>query len=200
MSSIIEDGTGQGFFAKVDSDNRLRTSAVSEDGLVNGSELGNAFNVNTEFIPLSGSGEQPILYFKNNGSKDVVISNWFIGIGFAGGSGSEAMILRAYTNPTGGTLITSGTDVVPVNRRIGDGKVFRYDVKKGDGSTSTLTGYGATPVLYQTQGPNSRVFGTINLTLPQGSSLGITVDMNGYEPANIYTGFIGYERTVGVDE
>jgi hypothetical protein len=184
IGGIIQDGTGKGYFAQVDSSNRLRVRNVGETTYDDASMTGESFNVNTQFVSVTVGTEFPLFYFKNNEASDVVVVAWFIGIGVAGGSPTENALMRVYGNPSS---VTGGTNVTVTNRRIGDARIFAFDAK----SSPTWTPAG-TPVLYQTQTASSRVFGTVNLTLPRNASLIVTCQLNGAQTANIYTGFTGY--------
>ena len=190
---IIEDGTGSGRKAKVTTENKLRVSSttLSEDKLA--AVEGRAFNINTEIIALTGTGESAVLYVKNNESEDISIQGFFVGVGTLSGTSSDSILVRAYINPTGGTLISNAVDVTVTNRNLGSTKTFSLDVYKGvDGDT--ITGQDATPILYQFQGGSSRVFGNVNLVLPRGASIAVTIDLNTTGGANIYTGFTGFVR------
>ena len=190
---IIEDGTGSGRKAKVTTENKLRVSSttLSEDKLA--AVEGRAFNINTEIIALTGTGESAVLYVKNNESEDISIQGFFVGVGTLSGTSSDSILVRAYINPTGGTLISNAVDVTVTNRNLGSTKTFSLDVYKGvDGDT--ITGQDATPILYQFQGGSSRVFGNVNLVLPRGASIAVTIDLNTTGGANIYAGFTGFVR------
>ena len=58
-NQFIQDGTGKGFSAKVDSSNRLRTfsTTLSEYDFV--TAQGRAFNVNTQNLTPASSSEPP---------------------------------------------------------------------------------------------------------------------------------------------
>ena len=99
--------------------------------------------------------------------------------------------MRVYKNPTSGTIISSGTDITPVNRNFGSSNEFEGVAKKG-GDGFTVSGYEATPVLYQTQGTKQRSFGTVQLVLPKGSSVVVTYQQYGLTQNDIYTGFQVY--------
>lgn len=190
--SVIQDGTGTGYFARVDSENRLDVRAVSDATIIHESGQGNAWNINTQNVSVSSAGENALLYFKNNSSQDAVVASLFIGIGTGTGTATDNALIRAYANPTGGTLISGGGAVTVVNRRIGSGRTFNYTVLSGS-SGSTITGQAATPILYQTQTASSRVAGDVNLTVPKGQSIALTVDLKGIS-ANVYFGLAGYEK------
>lgn len=198
MSTTINDGTGNGFSAKVDSGNRLLTRSVSNTEYELAITEGRAFNVNTEFLTIGTASppttENAILYLKNNEDEDIIIVAWFIGTADSQGTATDVgPLLKVYTNPTGGTIVSSGTDVVPVNRKIGDNNTFDITVKKATSDGFTLTGQDTTPVLYQTQPSSGRVFaGSVYVSLQRGASLGVVFIPNGAEPVQIYTGFQGF--------
>lgn len=182
--NLIQDGTGRGYLAQVDDTNRLQVRAVQETTYDDSAASGESFNVNTEFVNVTVGTEFPLFYFKNTEPRNVVLVGWFVGIGLQGGTPTESPLLRVYGNPSS---VSGGTDVVVTNRRIGSGRVFSFTAKKAP--TWTPSG---TPTLYQTQAPNSRVFGTVNLVVPPNGSVIVTCQLNGAQTANIYTGFTGY--------
>ena len=188
MATTIEDGTGSGFSVKVDGENRLFSRSIIESEFDHAVRKGLSFNVNTEFLTITGSSETPIMYLKSNEDKDVVLSAWFIGTDNASGTPSRNGLMRVYFNPTAGSIISSGTDVTPVNRQGGSSNTIDLDVKAG-GDGFTATGYDSTPVLFQTQGSNARTFGNVQLALKKGSSVVVTYLPNGAQPVEIYTGF-----------
>lgn len=188
MAQQIEDGTGTGNRAKVEN-NRLHTEALTLGNFESAVLNGNAYNVNTELLSITTDTEHAILYLKNNEDNDIVIESWFIGTD-VGTNGANLGIIKAYFEPTGGTIISGGTTTTCVNRKGGDSKTAQVDCLKG-GQGFTATGVG-TPVLYQTQPATSRVFGNIKLALESGKSIVITYDPNGAETINIYAGFQFY--------
>ena len=196
MATTIEDGTGSGFSVKVDGDNRLFSRSITETEFDHAVRNGVSFNVNTEFISITGSSETPIMYLKSNEDSDVILSAWFIGTDNASGTPSRSGLMRVYFNPTAGSIISSGTDVTPVNRQGGSSNTIDLDVKSG-GDGFTATGYDSTPILYQTQGASARAFGNVQLALKKGSSVVITYLPNGAQPVEIYTGFQLYISEVG---
>jgi len=188
MATTIEDGTGSGFSVKVDGENRLFSRSITESEFEYSVRKGSSFNVNTEFLTITGSSETPIMYLKSNEDKDIILAAWFIGTDNASGTPSRSGLMRVYFNPTAGSIISSGTDVTPVNRQGGSSNTLDLDVKSG-GDGFTATGYDSTPVLYQTQGASARAFGNVQLSLKKGSSVVVTYLPNGAQPVEIYTGF-----------
>ena len=190
---IIEDGTGSGKKAKVNADNKVEVSAITLSEYEEAALDGRAFNINTEIIALTGTGESAVLYVKNNEAQPISIQGFFIGVGTLSGTSSESILVQAFTNPTGGTIVDNASAITIANRDLGSTKTFSIDAYKGvDGDT--LTGQDTTPILYQFQGGSSRVFGTVNLVLPRGASIGVTIDLNTTGGANIYAGFTGFVR------
>ena len=185
MATTIEDGSGKGYSVKVDETNRLSVRGTTESEFDKATRSGNAYNVNTLFYSITGATEQPIIYVKNNEDDVITLAAWFIG---TSGSTSSNGILKMYTNPTSGTIISAGDDVESVNRLIGSSNQLQVDVKKG-GDGFTVSGYNSTPVLYQPQGANARTFGSIQLALTKGSSVVVNYDPNGQQPFQIYIGF-----------
>jgi hypothetical protein len=190
MGFEIKDGTGTGNVARVDSENKLAVRAVQETEFEKAVLSGRAFNINTEFLTITTDTEHALLYLKNNEDRPLIVAAWFIGTD-AGTNGANLGLVRTYYNPTGGTIISGGTDLTPVNRNAGNSRTLVADVKAG-GQGFTFTGQDTPAVLYQTQTVSSRVFGNVFLVLPKGSSLVATYDPNGAETINIYTGFQVY--------
>lgn len=190
MGFEIKDGTGTGNLARVDKENKLAVRAVQETEFEKAVLGGRAFNVNTELLTITSNTEHALLYLQNNEDLPLIVSAWFIGTD-AGTNGANLGLVRTYYNPTGGTIISGGTDVTAVNRNAGNSRVLNADIKSG-GQGFTFTGQDTPAVLYQTQTVSSRVFGNVFLVLPKGSSLVATYDPNGAETIGIYTGFQVY--------
>lgn len=191
MSTTIQDGTGTKFKVKVDADNRLYAKTINESEFDHATSKGEAFNINTEFITATSSTEIPLLYLRNNEDRNLVVYAWFIGTDNESGAASRLSLMRVYTNPTSGTIISSGTDLTPVNRLIGSSEQLNVTAKKG-GDGFTFAGNNSTPILFQTQGTKSRVFGTVQLVLQKASSLVVTFQQYGLTSSDIYTGFQVY--------
>lgn len=199
MATTIQDGTGKGYSARIDDEGRIYTRTTNETELEHAVISGRAFNINTEFLPISSSGESALLYVKNNENDPLVIAAWFIGTDFAAGTPTRQGLAQVYVNPTGGTLIASASAITAVNRLIGSSQTLDADIYKG-GDGYTITGQQPTSVLYQTQGSSARVFGTVYLSLPKGSSLAVTYTPNGAQPLEIYTGFQVFKSDVAGSE
>lgn len=178
--------------AKVDPQGRLLVASTSFTRYEQASEDGRAFNSNTEYVTLTSAGENGVFYMKNTADSDLIIEAWFWGVeNLSGGTPTGNPVLRAYFNPTGGTLISEATPVAVVNRNGGSSETFEEVIAyKASGTGKTVTGV-TDPVLYQLQG-SGRSFGTIRLTLPKNSSIAFTFDLAGYGTADVYTGTTGF--------
>lgn len=186
----IEDGTGTGNIAKVGSDNRVYTYSKGITEYSQSSSDGLAFNANTGEIALTTT-DSAVFYLKNNEDKDLHIEGFFVGIGAVSGTISDPVLIRAWVNPTGGTIVSGASAITVVNRNFGSSRTFDFDCYKGaDGNT--LTGYDAEPILLQYQNANSRTFGTVNLVIPRGGSFGVTMDLQTSGGGNVYCGVTGY--------
>lgn len=191
MATTIQDGTGTKFKVKINSDNRLLSQTISESEFDNSVGRGVAYNINTEFLTITGSSEVPLLYIRSTADRDLVLNAWFIGTDADSGTATRLSLMRVYKNPTSGTIISSGTDITPVNRNFGSSNEFEGTAKKG-GDGFTVSGYETTPVLYQTQGTKQRNFGAVQLVLTKGSSVVVTYQQYGLTQNDIYTGFQVY--------
>jgi len=185
MAIEITDGTGTGNRAKV-KDNRVLTNSLTLSVFEDKILKGNAYNVNTELLTITTDAEHSLLYIKNNESNTLTLDAWFIGTDL-GTNGANFGIAKVYYNPTGGTIISGGTNVNLVNRLGGSSQLADITaLAGGEGFTSTGV---VTPVLYQTQGAGSRAFGNVRLAIEGGNSLVVTYKPNGAETIGIYTGF-----------
>ena len=166
----INDGTGAGNSAKVDTNKRLHTQAVIETEALHAAEVGDAYNINTGPISLTAAGT--LLYVKNNEDQDLVIEA--IAIGFGTGTVSDIGEITVERNPDSGDLISDASAVaMNQNRNFGSSKTLTADVFKGkSGGTST----GGDDIILLYQGVSGRLFASIGLVIPKGSSISITCD------------------------
>ena len=168
---IIEDGTGSGKMAKVNSGQRLYTRSVSNTEGQEANFDGDAYNINTGYITLTNATETPILYVKNNEDENLMIDAIAFGVQpSTGGSSTELAYATVVRNPTGGTIISNETDVdINSNRNYGSQNTATVDAYKG-ATGDTLSGGGDHIILQLGTG---RAFASINEILEKGSSLAI---------------------------
>jgi hypothetical protein len=132
MGMEIEDGTGQGNAAKVDSNNRLLVRAASFIGEEVEALEGNAFIVHGE-CHLAASTTGAFVYIENTSATH----NYFITrIYIDARSLTDDIIIRQVFEPTR----ANGTAVVPVNKNRASGATMEGDFYISDGSSDmTLT-------------------------------------------------------------
>jgi len=88
MSDYIQDGTGTGARAEVDSKNRLHTFATSQTGATEAALNGDLYNINTETIELTSASASSLLYMKNTDTVPWVLTRVFYNAGpSTGGAG-----------------------------------------------------------------------------------------------------------------
>ena len=137
MSDFIQDGTGSGSRAKVDSSNHLHTRSVSESGGTDAAIEGNLFNVNTETVVLTSASASSLVYMKNTDTVPWIVNRVFYNAGPSTG-GTGDFLAEVIANPTAGTLISGGTTLTPHNLNFGSSKELVGTVLKGaEGSTIT---------------------------------------------------------------
>lgn len=201
-NQFIQDGTGKGYLAKVDSENRLSAFAIMLSEYDHETAKGRAFNVNTQDLTPASSSETPVFYLKNDNADDIVIEAWFFGVG-GPQTGAAAVgtpsVIAVYPSPT---AVTGGVDVPVVNRSVANPYAFNLVAKKHDAGTPLQVNGSSTPsaadlgdpVLWQYQGNGvgSRAFGVVHIHIPAGQWVVVTVELTGTLIAPIYTGFTGY--------
>lgn len=163
----IEDATGRGFEAGVDSTNRLLTEAVNlvvrEEAVILGAsyEIGN-------LIDLTVATETAIVYVANNQDRTLIIDRFeFSGTASTGG-GADVILLTLYT---GGTM-TNGTASSAVNANFASALKLDVDVENGNGSTSAQSGgtpFGSSYVRFEGQSVFSGPW-----AIPRGASIVLT--------------------------
>lgn len=170
--SIIKDGGGTGKSAKVTPDNRLDVSARSVDLSVQEAFEDDAYNINTEDITLTSANESGLLYLKNTGANDIVISAFFYLLGNSTG-GSGDWLVEVYRNPTGGTLISGGSAIVGHNRNFGSNKALTATILKGT-EGSTITG-GTVAISSRLSSGGRKVVSIGAIILPRDKSVAVSV-------------------------
>lgn len=174
MGIQIIDSKGSGRGASVDINNRLETSGLLETIPNNAAFLGNAYNVNTGTVTLTSASKSAIYYFKNTGSNDVVIPALFYLLGnTTSGAATADHLIQVERNPTGGTIVTTATTQVPVNRNFASQNILTADSFSGV-EAATLTG-GTVAIESLFAGEGRQVLNVGALVLAKGNSIGVTV-------------------------
>jgi hypothetical protein len=107
---LIEDGKGTGSVAGVSGDNRFFTSTFSTSRLEASTIQATGWAAEPGLVTLTGTAESGIIYIKNNDPVNyLVLSKWIFSLGKSTGGTGTNMVVKFYSNPTGGTLISTAT-------------------------------------------------------------------------------------------
>ena len=175
MGFEITDGGGKGYSAEVDSENRLRVFSISEQEVDNASSLGNSYNFNTGVINLTSDSKSAVLYIKNNGDPDLVLTHLSYSMGNSTG-GTGDVLVTVLRNPTTGTIISNAVDmeVGGVNRNFGSSKSLTTDSYKGAEASTFTNGVKITDTIIN-QAPIRVAIELNGISIPKGSSIGIDI-------------------------
>jgi hypothetical protein len=171
--TLITDGAGTGYKAKVNGNQRLYVNAVTitEDEQAN--KIGNAYNINTGEITLTSAAQTPVLYLKNNEDQSIHITAVAIGLANSDGTATDMTKIVFVRNPTAGTIVSSPVNVdINGNRNYGSNNTLTADAYKG-ATGKTMTDGDDHILVYGTA--RSRVFVTIDEIIPKGSSFGLKI-------------------------
>lgn len=184
--SFIEDGSGNGYLARVNGNNRLYTNSVVVSENLQATKIGRSFNINTGVITLTDAADTPILYLKNNDTEDLHITAIAVGVGpSTGGSGGIPKI-TVVRNPV--TIDFSTAVDINSNRNYGSAQTITADAYKG-ATGDTMTDGDDHIIFFQTS--NGRLFATIDEMVPTGSSIGIKFDpQTGNTSQDVYAALI----------
>jgi len=196
MSDYIQDGTGAGYRAKVDSDNHLHTRSVNESGGTDAAIAGNLFNVNTETINLTSANASSLLYMKNTDTVPWVVNRVFYNAGPSTG-GTGDFLAEVVANPTTGTLISGGSATTPHNLNFGSSQELTGTVLKGAEGSTITDGTVRVSTIIPVSG--TRVLISFDsIVLEVGSSIAVRVTpQTSNTSMDIQVGFNLYRYTVG---
>jgi len=191
MKIIDDTGTGKG--AKVDLNNRLWTNGVNHTGQEDATSKGLAYNLNTGLVNLTTTADSAVMYMKNNDATGRVfhVDNIAVGMGSAA-TLSDLVKITVIRNPTAGTIVSDASNVdMNANRNFGSSKTLVADVYKG-ADAKTLTDGDDIVQFLQPEG--SRLFATIGLDVPVGSSIGVKILPTGISANTMiaYVALIGH--------
>ena len=166
----IQDGSGKGYEAKVDSNNRVHAKSVTISGSLDSIQNGQGFTINTGSITYTAAGT--MLYIKNDSDQDLVLQSLIFGLGQATTSDSPEMTI--VRGPTGGDLITDQTEADMVqNRNFGSSELLNAETYKGK-SGGTLTGGEDMGIVYLNTSARSVI--PVDFILPKGASVAVKLD------------------------
>lgn len=171
MPILIEDGRGSGKTAGVNPENRLLTKSITSLAIEHATLNGLSYSIDVGVITLTSANESGILYIKNNNSNLVLeMNSIFFGIGKSNATGD--CIVKIYSNPTTGTLISSGTTITPTNRNFGLSTPAQGTFLSGAEGRTITSGINATNIIIQS--PNTFVMES-SVILPTGYSMAFSI-------------------------
>ena len=168
----IEDGTGRGFVAKVDSANRLVVSADQINEERTATALGEAWAFGSSLVSFTSSTASGVLYLRNTSERDMVVDRFRLMLGTVTG-GTGDWLFRFVRNPTGGTLISNAVTagITNLNHASSSEPVGEY-YRGVQGDTVTGGSGGSFP--FKSSGDGQYVIPNTRL-LPKGSSIAIQI-------------------------
>ena len=165
----IEDSTGSGRGAKVDSNQRLLVEAVTESEQLESAVRGEAFQVGSGKVTLTSANESAVLYFKNNEKKDLIITA--INITSSKQTGSSAGVFTAVIYKSG-TGLSAGTSASASNNNFGSNKTLDIDITQGQEAATVTDGVASGAFFIQ----EAEFFNTdVAWILPKGSTVAVGV-------------------------
>ena len=194
MTDFIQDGTGSGNRAKVDTKNRLHTLSTIETGGTEAALQGDLYNVNSGTINLTSDSASALYYIKNTDSVNWIVNRVFYNAGVSTG-GSGDFLAEVVANPTLGTLIDSGANLDIHNLNFGSSKQLTALSKVGVEGSTVTDGVVRVGTIIPTSG--TRVLIAFDsIVLEPGSSLAITITpQTGNTAMNIQVGLNLYRLT-----
>lgn len=174
----IKDGS-TGNVSKVDLNRRLHTAAVTESQSDHACDTGieQKYNINTGDITLTSAAKTSVLYIKNTGDDDLVITALIYNLG-ATTSGTGDVKIDIIRNPTAGDIITNTNDVlvgpgVSANQNFGSSNTMSGLFYKGATGETALSG-GSVSISTRSASNTGRIFISLGaVVIPKGIALGV---------------------------
>lgn len=198
---IKNGGDGPDIGAHVDLNNQVHALATSKTVVQDATDKGNSYNINTGWIGLTSSTASAVFYMKNNeppvnGESSFVIDTIIVTIDAVGTTTTGDMAdIVIVANPTGGTIVSGASAVAyNSNRNLGssntlDSSTLIYKGAEGN----TLTGGTSWGLIGQNVG--SRVSYPVDIEVPRGSSIGVTIDTQTTSgTTSVYVAVIGHRK------
>tara|TARA_R110002096_G_scaffold434707_3_gene657613 strand:- start:353 stop:940 length:588 start_codon:yes stop_codon:yes gene_type:complete len=174
--AIIQDAA-TGKTARVNLDNTLSVHSIAISEANRATDLGQSYNINSGLITLTNAAESGVIYFKSNENVNIHIDSIIVILGnTTGGVTTDSTRVRIYANPTTGTLISGAVaaDIIQ-NRNLGATSALAADVYKGATGNTITNGDN---LLESLLSPGNRVAFGLDLTLPKGKSIGVSLEPN----------------------
>ena len=174
----IEDGTGQGYAARVDKTNRLEVAASVVDEERVAILAGEAWAIGTGLLQFTSANNAAVIYIKNESEADLIVDRFRVMFGTSTG-GAGDWLFRIDRNPTGGTIISNASPAGVLNINHGasttpDGLFYKSSVNPIAGTPDTVTGGQGSQFPIKSTGENQLIIPAGRI-LPTGSSLALQV-------------------------
>lgn len=172
MATEIQDGSGSGNRAQVDSDHRLHVNSVGRTQLEQAVLLAESYNLSTGSVTLTSANESATFYLKYTGKDPLVIKEFLIILGAStGGSGNG--LVKIFKNPTAGTIVSGAVDVSSnINRDFSSSNLLDASIYKG-AEGNTLTDGEVFAITSRDVFDEPIVFDAAPIVLRKGNSFGI---------------------------
>jgi hypothetical protein len=120
--TFIDDGTGKGFKAKVNSRNEMLTRSFSESLSDLASLNGDGYNANTGTINLTSGSSSACFYLRNDSSTRIMIVPTLIYLLGNSTGGSGDILVEVLNQPVTGTIIDNASPGSLINRNLNSTK------------------------------------------------------------------------------
>jgi hypothetical protein len=173
--SIIQDGAGQGYGAKVNSANRLWTFADSVPSGVIAAADKKMWLVITGSLTYTTANKSAALYLLYTGPYKLIIPQYNLTVGLSTG-GANGTVFTTRANPTSGTIVSDATQTTVNNRNFSgtSGSLTGSQFKGGEGKTVT-DGTEIGSLTFAGEGVNQVDLGSIPFILETGNSISLEV-------------------------
>ncbi len=196
MSTIIKDGSGRGFSAKVDSELRLQTNSVALDHIAHESQNdGTAFVLSSGFVSITDTASfSAMMFIKNEDQNGRIFNIQRFRICSGGAMEHHATLqVEIFENSTGGTLISDANNAFARNMNLGFKSSFQGKVYSASASGKTQTGgtHFTQFINHGTGHSTNDYYGA--LVLAKDTSIAVTVKPS--EAMTVCVEIIGYYET-----
>ena len=169
----IQDATGTGYEAKVNTRNELHTLAVQVTEETDAALAGRAYSISTDSVSITSA--TALLYLKNNEDEDICVSTLRVALG--SGSFTGEATVDVIRNPTTGTLISNAVSVpVNVNENFASSKTLADSLAYAGVDGYTITD--GDDAMIEFMGGDETLTISNPIVLPKGAALGVRVTPN----------------------
>jgi hypothetical protein len=168
----IDDGTGDGFQAKVDYTNRLSTRSITVEEEVEASLLGNSYIISSGDITLTNATKNAVFFYKNKENFELEISKIVFSAGVSTGGTTNLCALYTVFDPSG-LSSGSGSEVDFYNYNLGSSNTIDTTHSEKGAVGASVTGGDEIPVAYFSDKKTSYI--NTHYTMPKGTAIAFSV-------------------------